>query len=250
MANILPFTAWDWALIAVVAAQATTLAYLHHPRWKALLLTLPIPFTMATLAVGTPVDIAHVLGLVLLLGYNLAVYQLHGVWRWPILVAIPLAAMGYCLAAAMLAPRLPRTEAAFWMAAGGVFALGTVLYRRMPHRTEPGHRSPLPLYVKLPLTALVLTALVLAKRQLQGFMTVFPMVGVLASYEGRHCLWTLSRQMPVVMLTLLPLMVVVRLLQPHWGVGGALVGGWAVFLTILLPLTRHQWTRAAKTEEE
>ena len=249
MTNPLHFSAWDVALIVAVALQATALAQLRHPRWKAFLLTLPIPFTMATLAVGAPVDTTNVLGLLLLFGYNLAVYELHAVWRWPILLTIPVSAVAYCTAASWLVPLLPRTDLAFWASAGGVFVLGAVLYVLLPRRIEPGHRGPLPLYLKLPLIALVIACLVLLKRYLQGFLTLFPMVGLIASYEGRHCLWTLSRQIPVVMLTLLPLMATVRLLQPHWGLGGALLGGWAVFLALLVPLTRHQWVQAEALEE-
>lgn len=245
MTALLHFSGWDIALISVVAVHATTLAYLHHPRWKAFLLTLPVPFSLATLAVGARVDTTNVLALVLLLGYTLLVYQLHARWRVPVVVAIVLGAAGFCLAASFLAPRLPRDDVAFWTAAGLVFGLGLLLVRAMPHRPEPGHRGPLPLYLKLPLIALVVTGLVLLKRELQGFMTMFPMVGVIASYEGRHCLWTLSRQIPVVMLTSLPLMATVRLLTPHWGLGGALAGGWVVFLAVLVPLTRWQWRRTA-----
>jgi hypothetical protein len=247
MDNLLHFSAWDLALISVVAVHATALAYLHHPRWKAFLLTLPVPFSLATLAVGARVDTTNVVALMLLLGYTLLVYQLHARWRVPVVVAIVLGAAGFCLAASFLAPRLPRDDVAFWTAAGLVFVLGLVLFRAMPHRPEPGHRGPLPLYLKLPLIAMVVTGLVLLKRELQGFMTMFPMVGVIASYEGRHCLWTLSRQIPVVMLTSLPLMATVRLLTPHWGLGGALAGGWVVFLAVLVPLTRWQWRRAAAT---
>lgn len=250
MTNPFHFSPWDLALIGAVAVHATALAYMHDPRWKAFLLTLPIPFTMATLAVGAPVDATNVLALVLLFGYTLAVYQLHAVWHWPILLTIPLAALSYCAVASLLAPITPRGDAAFWAAAALVFGLGVGLYFRMPSRVEPGHRGPLPLYLKLPLIALVIAGLVLIKRHLQGFMTMFPMVGVIASYEGRHCLWTLSRQIPVVMLTSLPLMATVRLLTPHLGLGGALAGGWVVFLAILIPITRHQWVRAAEFEED
>ena len=83
--------------------------------------------------------------------------------------------------------------------------------------------------------------LVIIKQYLQGFMALFPMVGVIASYEARTCLWTVCRQIPVLMLTLLPMIVVIRLLQPAFGIEASLALGWVVFLAILIPLTRWQW---------
>jgi len=64
---------WDIALVAVVSGQCTLIAYLHAPRATAFMLTLPIPFTLATLALGEPVDVTHAAGLVLFLGYANAV---------------------------------------------------------------------------------------------------------------------------------------------------------------------------------
>ena len=43
---------WDGVLIAGVALQATVLAFVREPRWKALLYSFPIPFTIANLALG------------------------------------------------------------------------------------------------------------------------------------------------------------------------------------------------------
>jgi hypothetical protein len=234
---------WDLLLILGVSAQATVLAYLRDPRWKAWLMTLPIPFTLANLSLGLPVEATNVLGLVLLLGYTGGVYGLYVRWRVPIVPAIMLGALGYCGLGSLLAAHLPRTGGAFWLAVGGVYLLGWYLYLRLPGRAEPAYRSPLPVPLKAGIISLVILFLVLLKQELQGFMTLFPMVGVVASYEGRHCLWTLTRQIPVIMLTLLPMMIVMRLLQPGLGQGPALAAGWLVMLATLLPLTRHQWSR-------
>ncbi len=238
----LTLTGWDLLLIVVVSIQSTALAYLRHPRWKAFLLTLPVPFTLATLSVGQPVGPTNVIGLVLLMGYTYGVYLLHARWRLPIVPSIALCAAGYCGAATALAARLPASEAAFWASVIGVFALGVLLYRLMPWRAEPEHRSPLPPYIKAPMIAAVILFLVIIKQQLQGFMTVFPMVSLVASYEGRRCLWTLARQIPVLMVTTLPMMATIHLLGPVVGMGWSLAGGWVVFLGVLIPFTRRQWT--------
>jgi len=238
------FTAYDILLIAAVSVHATVLAYLAQPRWKAFLLTLPIPFTLASLSLGVRVSTTNLSGLILLLGYTYGVYYLHTRRRVPIVVCIVLCAVGYCAAGALVAPWLPDSDAAFWGLWAAVLILGIVLYRLMPHLREPNHRSPLPVTLKLPLIAMVIFVLVVIKHYLQGFMTLFPMIGVVASYEGRHCLWTLTRQVPVIMMTLLPLMAAVRVLYPLVGIGLALAGGWVVFLMVLWPITLRQYREA------
>ena len=239
----LHFSPWDLALIVGVSLHATTIAYLHEPRWKALVLTLPVPFTLASQSVGLRVDATNVAALVLLMGYTCGVYLLHARWRAPIVPAVVLCAAGYCGLAALVAPHLPRSEAAFWALAATVFVAAVAAYRAMPLREEPGHRSPLPVYLKLPIIAGVIFILVIIKQHLHGFMTLFPMVGVVACYEGRHCLWTLCRQIPVLAMTLLPMMATMRLIYPVAGIGWALAAGWCVFLAVLIPFTRWQMGR-------
>jgi len=107
-------------------------------------------------------------------------------------------------------------------------------------RDEPGHRSPLPVWIKLPVIMAVTLSLVLVKNQLRGFVTVFPMVGVIAVYEMRHSLWTTCRQIAVLMIALIPMLIVLRLSQDRLGLGGALPLGWVVFLAVLIPMTRKQ----------
>ncbi len=245
LSAILPdVTAWDWLLVSGVTVQATVLSYLHHPRWKALLMTLPIPFTLASLSLGLPVDATNVWALLVLLGYTLAVYMLHARLGVPIIPVIVVCALGYCALGALLAAHIPRTEAAFWAASAVVFTIGLLLYRMLPERDEPGHRSPMPVPLKAAIIMLVILFIVVIKQYLQGFMTLFPMVGVIAAYEGRHCLWTLARQLPVIILTLLPMMIALHLLQPVVGIGAGLFAGWLVFFAVLIPLTRHQWTHS------
>ena len=232
---------WDAVLLVAVTLQATAIAYAYQPRHKALLLTLPIPFSIATLALGRPVDSTNVLGLGLLFGFTWAVWYLHTRQSWPIVTAIVTAALGYLVSGALLARRLPDHGAAFWTAVVACAALAAGLLWRLPEREEPGHRSLLPVYVKVPIIALVVTALILIKGWLRGFVTVFPMVGVIAAYEARSSLWTLVRQIPVLMLALLALMVVLRLGRETLGVAGSLAAGWVVFLAALTALRGAWW---------
>lgn len=225
---------WDVLLLAVVPVQATAIAYLHAPGHKALVLTLPVPFTIATLAVGKPVNATNVLGLLLLLAFTHGVNYFHNRLRVPIMVSIVACALAYCAAGAALVPVVPKSSAAFWTMAGGVFIVALWAYAKTPHRVEPGHRSPMPVWTKFPIVFGVVLGLVAMKSILAGFMTLFPMLGVITAYEARHSLWTICRQVPVIMLTILPMLVVIHVSGPYVGLAIGLVAGWIVFLGLLV----------------
>ena len=234
---------WDLVLIAVASLQATALAYLRHPRWKALLISLPLPFTVASLAVGQRIGITNVVGLLLLLGFTQGVRILRQNLRVPIVPAIVFSALGYCLIGGVLMPLLPKSDTAFYLTSALLLVFAFALLARLPHRAEPGHRTPLPIWIELPIVAGVILLLVASKQILGGFITVFPMVGVIAAYEARHSLWTLGRQIPALMIAMIPLMVTSHLTYPLVGLGPSLALGWIVFLGILAPLTWLMWRR-------
>ncbi len=244
---LLILSGWDLLLVVMVSVMATAVAYLPQPRHKALLLSLPIPFTLAVLAVGRPLDATNVYALILLLGFTHGVRCLHAIIKMPIVASIGLAAGAYLLAGILLRRLLPSDDTTFWTAAAITLTLALVLFVLTPSRTEPGHRSPLPPILKIPIIVAVVLLLVILKRQLGGFMTMFPMVGIIAAYEARHCLWTISRQIPVVILSATPMMIAIRLAQPVFGLGPALAIGWAVLLLLLWPLHRRCHRRGAQT---
>lgn len=227
----------------MVSLQVTAIAYLHAPRWKALILGLPFPFTTIVLTTSRPVDVTNVLGLVVFLCYLHGVRLLHQRLRLPIVPAIGLGLAGYCGLSAVAIAAVPNTLTTFWVAAVATAILGLVLYLALPHRQEPGHRTPLAIWLKLPIIAVVVGLLLLIKEQLQGFATFFPMVAVVGVYEARHSLWTLSRQIPVMILTMVPLMAVSYVTHPHLGLAWSLGLGWAAFLAVLVPLTLSLWAR-------
>jgi hypothetical protein len=235
------FTGWDWLLLVAVSLMGTTLAYLHHPKWKALILSLPIPFTLASLSLGRNVDATNMLGLLFLVVYTNGVRLLYLRLKLPILIAILLSGGVYAGLAAFLAPFIPRTELFFWITSGVVFLSAIGLLKLMPHRDEPGHRTPLPIWIKLPIIAGVILLLVIAKKILQGFMTMFPMVGLVAAYEARHSLWTICRAIPQFTLWMVPTMAFIHVLQPRLGLGLALAIGWVVYLALLIPFTARHW---------
>ena len=227
----------------VVPVHATVIAYTYRPRWKAFLLTLPIPFTVASLALGRQVDATNMIGLVCLLAFTHAVRLLHYRLHVPIVAAIAISAAGYCGLASVIAPIVPETWTAFWISSTIVLVLGALLCRYTPHRVEPGHRSPLPIWIKFPIIAAVVAGLIAAKSGLRGFMPLFPMVGVITAYEARHCLWTISRQIPVILVTFVPAMTAIRIAQEFVELPAALGVGWVVFLATLIPVTRAMWNR-------
>ena len=237
---------WDPVLIVAVSTLATVVAYLHHPRWKALILNLPIPFTVMTLALGRSVDATNALGLIVLLLFTHGVRLLRYRLGLPIVPSIAISALGYVAVGGGLAQIVPSSAIAFWIAAGATFAFALGLHVVMPHPREPGHRTPLPVWIKLPIVVAVVMLLVMIKGLLGGFATVCPMVGLVAAYEARHSLWTVCRQMPVVAFTVIPLMAVCRVAQGEIGLSGGLAVGWIVFLAIFIPVTIHMWRQAER----
>jgi hypothetical protein len=238
---VITFGFWDGALLVLVSSQATLLAYLSHPKWKALILALPIPFTLAALAVGTPVNTTHVVALNVLLAYTHGVRWLHVRAGMPIIPSIALSAGGYCVVGALLKSALPQSALAFWLACVLTLLVAALTHALFPRQDEPDHRSPLPPLIKFPMVAGVVSMLILIKHILQGFTTMFPMVGVFAAYEGRYSLGAICRALPDFMFAMVPMLAAVRLVQPRLGLGAGLAVGWLVFIPMLFPLIRDFW---------
>lgn len=233
------FSLLDIILIVAVSGQCLLMAYLRRPFAKSLMLVIPVPVTFGILAVGRPIDITNVAGLLLSMGFTMAVLGLYSGLRAPILPTIVVSALAYGGGAAWLARFLPRTESVFWLGSAAVAAVAVGLVFAMPAKEEAPYRSPLPLWLKTLIILLVVTALVLAKKELQGFMTTFPMLGVVASYETRQSLYTTSRQIPISCLSFVVMFALCRLLQDSLGLHLALVPGVALYLGLVLWFNRR-----------
>jgi hypothetical protein len=238
---VIALGAWDVVLLVVVSLQATLLAYLDHPRWKALILALPIPFTLAALAVGAPVSATNVAALNVLLAFAHAVRLLHDKVRVPIVPSIALSAAGYVAAGALLKSVIPATDPAFWIACVLTLGVAAATHHVFKRGDEPDSHCPIKPWVKFPMVAAVVFGLILLKRFLAGFTTMFPMVGIFAAYEGRTSLRAVCRTLPDFMFAMVPMLAAVRLVQPRLGLGPALAVGWLVFLPMLYPLVRDFW---------
>jgi hypothetical protein len=243
---ILPaFHFWDFVLMAVVTLQATVHAYVTDAQMKAFVYLLPFPFTAAVLAIGQPVDSTNVWALLILAFYTHCVRLLYANWRVPIYAAIGGTLLGCALLGLVLAPVLDLLQReyslalVFWISCASVLLLSLVIQYFMPARDDPGQRTPAPLWVKIPTIAAVVFCLILLKRNLGGFITAFPMVGVVAAYEARHSLWTMSRQVSILLPSLAAMIVVVHLTQGvlGWPMPLALAASWIVYLPLIVLCT-------------
>jgi len=239
---------WDFLLIVVVSVQATILAYIFNPKLKAFVLSFPFPFTIASLALGRRVDATNALGLIDLLLFTHGVRILNSRWRVPIVPSIVIAAVSYCIIGWIVAKLVPSGDLVFWSSCLLVVLVGLIAVKKFPYREDAPYRTALPVFIKLPIIMAVVIILVIFKKGLGGFMTVFPMVGVIAVYEGRSMLSSMCRQIPGIMITLVGLMMVARLTYGTLGLAGSLVAGWAAFLLVLKPINRWVWETGIDAE--
>ena len=230
---------YDYILILVIVLLGTGTAYLKHPRWKAFMMIVPLPFTFASLALGKPLAVSSVIGLYLLLGFYYAVYFFYRKLKLNIVVSILISAGLYCLAGALVLPVLPSGDTFFWGSVIAVFVSGFLLHRFGKEPGEEGSRSSLPPYIKIPFLVLVVLFLIYIKSLIQGFMCVFPMVGVIGAYEARNCLRSIHRQMPFCMMAFCPVFTTIYLLQSHMCLEAALACAWVVYLLLLLFTTKY-----------
>jgi hypothetical protein len=228
-----------------VTAIGTFMAYIPSARWKAFLVSTPVPFTIANLSLGAQVGTSHALGLGVLLLFTHLVRWLHHDVRLPAVPAIVVSVAVYVGLGMLLNAIVPKTPLAFWLSLASVVGLGVLLLLLLPHRMEPAYRSRLPVPLKLAAVGAIVALLVVLKNLLGGFMPVFPMVGTVAAYEARHSLWTVGRQVLVTMITIGPMIGLMWLLQHLAGVSmaTALAAGWVLFLAILVPVTLAQSRR-------
>ena len=133
---------------------------------------------------------------------------------------------------------LPIGELFLWFSILFVAGMAYAAWAMFPSQEENGGRTRLSPWIKLPAIAAVVFLLVLMKGRLQGFVTVFPMVGVIGAYEGRRCLGTICHAIPAAIFGLLSMIVVIHLAQDRFGLVMAMVLGWIVFLVVLGPISR------------
>ena len=100
--------------------------------------------------------------------------------------------------------------------------------------------------MKVAAIAGVVAVIIVLKQTLGGFMTMFPMVGAIAAYEARYSLWTMSRQIPIIMVTVGPMMAVMWVAQRclRTSIPFSLLAGWVTFLAVMTPVMIVQMRQA------
>lgn len=225
----------------VLTAFVISIAYVRSPRAKALIYSLPVPFSCAYLATGLAINATHMTGLMLVVGYNWLVYGLVRA-KLPLVGAIVLAAAAYFGGAMLLRPLSQAGSAGLWCAAGiGLtgWVLGVLLYRP---REEPGHRSRTAWWVKAPLIFAIAIGVYNATDLLAGGVGMFPYAGVFTSYESRHSLRTLAGQFTINSLGLLMCLLTIHLAeQAGVPVVGALLMGWVPVVGWITIVRWRRW---------
>lgn len=230
----------DWILFGVIFVLVGAMARIPHPGVKAFILILPIPFTVASISLGKPVGAANLLGVVLLVGFANVVRWGYETGRVRIIPLIAGAASGYVALSALLVHFLSNTEAEFWCLAMVLFAAALVLVWRQERRHTKPTCDPVAGVQKLLTIAGVVFLLVLLKHHMQGFMTMFPMVGVVAAYEFRDDLWYMCWKVANFALCSIPMIGVIHVLQPQLGLPLALLSGWGVYLASMRLLVKWE----------
>ena len=244
------FDVWDLVLLIVVSGLTLGVAYVPDPRHKAFIMSLPLPSTAATLAVGS-IGASNVAGFTLLLLFSWQVWFTCTKLKWNIILSIALAAALFCVLGKILFPLIPGDAAGFWGVMAWNMLAGVFLFLAVPWKKEPGFKSPMPFRFKVPIVAAVVLMLILLKKYMGGFIVAFPMVGVVGTYESRHALWGIARQVPLMMISLGVLNSIAYLALPFTGIYWALALGWIGYCAVFFPLHRVLWRKslAAAAEE-
>lgn len=250
MPSFISFGYWDIGLLVGISVHATFVAYLHNAKYKAAAMTLPIPFTMASMALGIQINALHLLGMLNLLLYTHIVRLLHDKAKLPIVPSIVLGVLGYIAIGMAGQHWLPVSETLFWVVAVFNVMLGFVMHFGRSHEAQQGHRTPLPLHVKLPAVMSVVMFLIVIKRLLGGFAATFPMVGTIASYELRYSLRAACQSISLMLIMVTPFQITCHVLQDSIGLGAALACGWLAWgVMAALCLPGYVKERAALIEE-
>ncbi len=211
----------------VLTAFVIAIAYVRSSRLKTFIYSLPVPFTCAYLATGLPMNATYVTGLILVVGYNWAVYVLHIKLRVPLLIAIVTSAVAYSVSGMLLRPMAG--VSIWYVAAIGVagWVLNLRLYRPS---VQPDHRSKTPWWVKAPLIFGIAMMVYNATKLLAGAVGTFPYAGVFTSYEMRHSLRTLAGQFTINAMGILLCMLVIAATEPYLARPWPLALGWVPML--------------------
>ena len=248
----LAFEFYDYLLIFVVTALGTFSAYLHDPQLKAVTATVPIPFGFAYIAIGLPIGAANAGGALLCLLYVHVVRILTYKAHLPIILSIAVGIFIFVILGAFLLPLCPEGEGFFFFVCAINFVLGLILFQTQTYEPGKHYKTPLPVYIKAPVVALVITGLMMVKKIMGGFATSFPMMNSVVSYESRHSLGDQCRQLPLFLIAAPVMWISMRYAETigklnHWLV---LAIGVTLYMIIFWPLNQELKRRIKATATE
>jgi len=237
----------DLALMLSVTFLAVGVAYLPSPRAKSICFSIPLPFSMSLLSTGQAIDATAGIGILATWAFPWITWALYKKKAWAILLAELAALLFFCSVSAVVPLYVARTGPvetfAFWISWGIMLPICLAMMAWLPPRQEAHHKSPLPVPLKTLLIFIIVFSVVLVKPHIRGFMVAFPYVTCFAVYEGRHSLYTLARRMPSFILSIMPALLICRLLPPHIGFFGALAVSWAFYIPSLILIDRFYTRR-------
>ena len=235
------FSLYDWLLIFMVTALGTLSAYLKDPQLKAVTATIPIPCGFAYIAVGLPMGTENAVSGFMCMLYVHIVRILHYKVKVPIVPSIIAGLAFFVALGTFLHSRIPQGEAYFIGACVFDFVIGVIFFQKQKYKSGVRYKTPLPIYIKAPAIAGVVSGLMLIKRLMGGFCTSFPMMNSIVSYESRFSLGDQCRQLPLFLIAGPFLFVTMRYVEIGFGLNHwiVLLIGYVVFATIYWPLNKE-----------
>ena len=235
------FGFYDWLLVFMVTALGTLSAYLKDPQLKAVTATIPIPCGFAYIAVGLPMNTENAVSGFMCMLYVHIVRILHYKAKVPIVPAIIAGLAFFVCLGTFLHSRIPEGEAYFIGACLFDLIIGIIFFQKQKYKSGVRYKTPLPVYIKAPAIAGVVSGLMLIKRLMGGFCTSFPMMNSIVSYESRFSLGDQCRQLPLFLIAGPFMFVTMRYVEIGFGLNHWLVLliGYIVFALIYWPLNKE-----------
>lgn len=245
------FGFYDWLLVFMVTALGVFSAYTKDPQLKAVAATIPIPCGFAYIAVGLPMGTANAISGFMCLLYVHIVRILHYKVKVPIIPSIAAGLAFFVALGTFLMPIVPDTDIAFLAVCAFDFTVGVVLFQKQKYKSGVRYKTPLPVYIKAPAIAGVVSGLMVIKHLMGGFCTSFPMMNSIVSYESRYSLGDQCRQLPLFLIAGPFMFIEMRYLEiglhlNHWIV---LLCGYVLFACIYWPLNQELKRRNARATE-
>ena len=137
--------------------------------------------------------------------------------------------------------RIPEGEAYFIGACVFDFVIGVIFFQKQKYKAGVRYKTPLPVYIKAPAIAGVVSGLMFIKRLMGGFCTSFPMMNSIVSYESRYSLGDQCRQLPLFLIAGPFMFVTMRYIEIGFGLNHwiVLLIGYIVFALIYWPLNKE-----------